>query len=199
MSAIRRQFMTKERLLLSIATNGYNVGFGAKKNFASHDIVVKLPSWIGFVTLAIGILQLGYASLANNKELSTILILISVASLYIGVFTSSIDKFQKEGDRLIQIFNKLRDLYYTVESSSKDDYSIEKAQMDELMCEYYSNNIAKQVFLSQWFAHFKFFYETQIDWVDKELDFKFFKDKIPNSLKSALIIILIIIVLMFIW
>lgn len=183
--------MTKKHLLNTIAINGYNVGFGAKKNFASHDIVVKLPSWIGFITLAIGILQLGYSSLGNNKELSATLILISVASMYIGFYNSSIDSFQKEGDRLIQIFNKLRDLYFTVEAETKSDYSAEKKEMDDLMAEYYSNNIAKQVYLSQWFAHFKFFYETQIDWVDKELHFKFFKDKIPNSLKSTILLIII--------
>lgn len=183
--------MTKEKLLKTIATNGYNVGFGAKKNFASHDIVVKLPSWVGFITLAIGILQLGYSNLGNNKELSAILILISVASLYIGFYNSSIESFQKEGDRLIIIFNKLRDLYYTVETTTKQNYSAEKTEMDNLMTEYYSHNIAKQVFLSQWFAHFKFFYETQIDWIDKELEFKFFKDKFPNSLKSTIILLIL--------
>jgi hypothetical protein len=180
--------MTREKLLHTIAKNAYNVGFGAKKNFASHDIVIKLPSWIGFITLAIGILQLGYSNLGNNKELSAALILISVASLYIGFYNSSIEKFQKEGDRLIQIFNKLRDLYYEVESETKSDFTLEKNKMDNLMSEFYSENVAKQVFLSQWFAHFKFFYETQIDWIDNELHFKFFKDKFPNSLKISFLI-----------
>ena len=36
--------MNKETLLKSFATNGYNLGLGAKKNFASYDIVIKLPS-----------------------------------------------------------------------------------------------------------------------------------------------------------
>lgn len=185
--------MNKKSLLHTIATNAYNVGFGAKKNFSSHDIVVKLPSWIGFITLAIGIIQLGYSSWGNNKELSTILILISVAGLYIGFYNSSIEKFQKEGDRLIKIFNKLRDLYYTVESQDKNDFEAEKQQMDDLMELYYSENIAKQVYLSQWFAHYKFFYETQIDWIDNELHFNFFKDKFPNSAKSTILVIIIFI------
>ena len=183
--------MKKDDLLRSIATYGYNVGFGAKKNFASHDIVVKLPSLIGFTTLAIGIIQLGYSSFSENKELSTALILISVISLYISVYNSDAEKFEKEGIRLTKIFNKLMDSYYIVKSSTKDDFAKEKLELDEIMKDFYSNTITKQVFLSQWFAHFKFFYEMQIEWINEQLNFKFFKDKLPNSLKIFFILILI--------
>lgn len=189
--------MTKDKLLKNIAMNSYNVGFGAKKNFASHDIVVKLPSWIGFSTLAIGILQLYYSVLGNNKELSVLLILISVASLYLSVFNSNIEKFEKEGIRETQIFNKLKNLYFTVKSESKNDFTEEITKMDEIMNEFYSETITKQVFMSQWYAHYKFFYEMQIDWIDDELKFSFFKDKIPNSLKHLLILILVITVIYF--
>ncbi len=189
--------MTKDKLLKNIAMNSYNVGFGAKKNFASHDIVVKLPSWIGFITLSIGILQLYYSVLGNNKELSVLLILISVASLYLSVFNSNIEKFEKEGIRETQIFNKLKNLYFKVKSETKNDFTDEINKMDEIMNEFYSETIAKQVFMSQWYAHYKFFYEMQIDWIDDELKFKFFKDKMPNSLKHLLILILIITVIYF--
>lgn len=184
--------MKKEELLKSIAINGYNVGFGAKKNFASHDIVLKLPSWIGFITLAIGILQLGYNNLGTNKELSALLIIISVAALYINIYNSSSDKFESEGVRLTKIFNQLRDLYYIVKVDTKSDFESEKKRMDEIMLKFYSNTISKQVFLSQWYAHFKFFYEMQIDWIDEQLKFRFFKDKLPNSLKSLLLVIVVI-------
>jgi hypothetical protein len=187
--------MTKEKLLESIAINSYNVGFGAKKNFASHDIIVKLPSWIGFITLSIGILQLYYSVLGNNKELSVILILISVASLYLSVFNSSIEKFDKEGIRETQIFNKLKNLYFTVKSETKTDFTEEINKMNEIMNDFYSETIAKQVFMSQWYAHYKFFYEMQIEWIDEELKFNFFKDKIPNSLKHLIILILLIILI----
>jgi hypothetical protein len=184
--------MTKEMILKSLATNGYNVGFGAKKNFASYDLVIKLPSWIGFITLALGIIQLGYPVIGNCKWLSTILILVSVAALYINVFNSTADNFEKEGIRLTQLFNRLRNLYLKVKGSDKNDFIEEVNEMNSIMNEFYSNVISKQVFMSQWFAHFKFFYEMQIDWVDEQLKFKFFKDKVPNSLKSAIIVLLII-------
>ncbi len=178
-------------VLQSLATSGYNVGFGAKKNFASYDLVTKLPSWIGFITLALGIIQLGYPVIGNCKWLSMILILVSVAALYINVFNSTANKFEVEGIRLTKIFNKLRSLYLKVKSSENDDFEQEIAEMDAIMDDYYSNVISKQVFLSQWFAHFKFFYEMQIDWVEEQLNFGFFKDKFPNSLKFILVLLFI--------
>lgn len=183
--------MTKETLLKSIAANGYNVGFGAKKNFASYDLVIKLPSWIGFITLGLGIIQLGYPVIGNCKWLSTILILVSVAALYINVFNSSADKFEGEGIRLTKIFNRLRNLYFKVKSSDKNDFTDEVDEMNLIMEEYYSNVISKQVFMSQWFAHFKFFYEMQIDWIDEQLNFKFIKDKVPNSFKIILFLLFV--------
>lgn len=183
--------MNKNNLLKEIATNGYNVGFGAKKNFASYDIIMKLPSWIGFITLALGIIQLGYPIIGNCKWLSTLLILVSVAALYVNVFNSTADNFEKEGIRLTNLFNRLRTLYLTVKESDKKDFSLESDELSKIMDEFYSNVISKQVFLSQWFAHFKFFYEMQIDWVDEQLKFKFFKDKIPNSLKILFILLIV--------
>lgn len=183
--------MTKEMVLKSLATNGYNVGFGAKKNFASYDLVIKLPSWIGFITLALGIVQLGYPVIGNCKWLSTILILASVAALYINVFNSTTDSFEKEGIRLTKLFNRLRNLYLKVKSSDKNDFTDEVNEMNGIMEEYYANVISKQVFMSQWFAHFKFFYEMQIDWVDEQLKFGFFKDKVPNSLKIILVLLFV--------
>jgi hypothetical protein len=185
--------MKKEEILKTLAVNGYNVGFGSKKNFASHDIVVKLPSWISIVTLSVGILQVAYENLSSNKELSITLIIIGVSSLYINFFSSSIDKFEKEGIRLTLIFNQLRDLYLAVKNESKEDFTVEKKAMDDIMKEFYSSTISKQVFMAHWYAHFKFFYEMQIGWIDEQLEFKFFKDKFPNSLKYAISFIIIII------
>jgi len=183
--------MTKEKLLKTIAEHGYNVGFGAKKNFASFDIVNKLPNWFGFIILAIGIIQLAYPSLAI-KEVSIILILTSIATLYVACYNSSVSEFEKEGIRSTMIFNQLRNLYYIVQSSSKSDYSDDVSKLEQIMADFYSATVTKQVFLSQWYAHFKFFYEMQIDWIDEQLKFKFFKDKFPNSLKSIILVILLI-------
>ncbi|MDD2815100.1 MAG: hypothetical protein PHP00_05095 [Thiotrichaceae bacterium] len=51
--------MTKEDLLIkSIADTGYNVGFGAKKHFATYDIVEKMPGFINFISIVFGIYAL---------------------------------------------------------------------------------------------------------------------------------------------
>lgn len=186
--------MTKDELLKKIASDAYNVGFGAKKNFASHDIVVKLPSWIGFITLSIGILQLVYQFLAESKELSAGLIIIGIAAIYLNIYNSNIESYRIEGDRLTRLFNRLTQLYHAVKGKTNTEpLDAEIAGLSSIMDDYYSQNIAKQVFLSQWYAHFKFFGEMQIDWVDEQLHFKLFKDKVPNSLKFFIVAILLLI------
>ena len=83
----------------------------------------------------------------------------------------------------------------SVETSENEKFKDEKKELESLLKSYYQNSISKQIFLSQWYAHFKFFYEFQIDWLDKELEFKFWKDKFPNSLKWLIYIILLIILI----
>jgi hypothetical protein len=190
--------MTKNNFLRTIATKGYDIGFGAKKNFASFDIINKLPSWTGFLSLLIGIIQIAYENISFNKELSILLILVGIAILYLDVFKNKAEEFEKEGVRLTQIFNKMRDLYLKVKSDSNFAYSNFEVEYQNLLNDFYSNTVSKQVFLAHWYAHFKFFYEMQIDWVDEQLKFKFFKDKIPNSLKTIFFLIIIILTILLI-
>jgi hypothetical protein len=183
--------MTQQKFLEIIAIQAYSVGFGAKKNFSSFDLVNKLPSWVGYISLAIGVIQLGYPEMLYQKSLSILLVLASSAILYVESFKSEVSKFDEEGKRLTQIFNKYREMYYNVKSDENYVYQNYKDAFDILNNDLYKNTIAKQVFMSQWFAHYKFFYEHQIKWVDEELHFTFFKDKIPSSLKFILLTIVL--------
>lgn len=185
--------MTKNDFLKTIATKGYDIGFGAKKNFASFDIICKLPSWTGFLSLSIGIIQIAYEDISFNKQLSILLILVGIAILYLDVFKSKADEFEKEGVRLMLIFNKMRDLYLKAKSDPNFVYSNFEVEYQNLLSDFYSHTISKQVFLSHWYAHFKFFYETQIEWIDEQLKFRFFRDKFPNTLKTIFFLIVIII------
>jgi hypothetical protein len=186
--------MNKEQFKKEIAKNAYNVGFGAKKHFASYDILTKIPNWISFIGLAIGIIQVAYDSFPNQKEISVLLIIVSIAGFYINFSNKEINKYKKAGEKLTQIYNKLRQLYLNVDSSENDKFKNEKKELDLLLKSYYKISITKQIFLSQWYAHFKFFYEFQIDWLDKELNFKFWKDKFPNSLKYLIFFIIFIVI-----
>ncbi|WP_232223960.1 hypothetical protein [Anoxybacteroides tepidamans] len=49
--------MDKDHLLRSLAENGYNVSFGAKKHFATYDIVEKIPGFLALISLLIGVWQ----------------------------------------------------------------------------------------------------------------------------------------------
>jgi hypothetical protein len=186
--------MTKLDLQKTIAEHAYNVGFGAKKHFSSYDLIVKLPYWISFITLAIGVFQLGYPDIPYNKEISIALIIISIASLFLNFFNSTVNDYNLAGIKLTQIFNELKKLYYEVKGASSSDLTREEKRMEDLLNDFYKHSITKQVFMSQWYAHFKFFYEMQIDWIDHELKFKFFRDKVPNSLKTFIVAIFLILV-----
>lgn len=187
--------MDKNNFLKTLAQKGYDIGFGAKKNFSSYDIINKLPSWVGFISLAIGIIQIAYENIAFNKELSILLIFVGIAIMYIDVFKDKADDYNNEGIRLTRVFNLTRDLYYLAKSDNNFDYQNYEVRYQNIMNDFYSNTISKQVFMSQWFAHYKFFYEMQVTWVEEELNLNFFKDKVPNSLKTTILIILIIILI----
>ncbi len=174
--------MTKDGLLKSIAEMGYNVGFGAKKHFATFDIVSKIPGWITFASLAVGILGLAFDQLAA-KIPSAFLAVVGVTGLYVTAYEAEKDNFERAGIRLTVMFNELRDLYRGVQGGA--DLSAAAATLKDIENRYYDVSISKQIFLSDWYAHYKFFWQMQIDWVDEQKRFSTVRDKIPLSLYVA--------------
>src|SRR5699024_557997 len=173
--------MKKELFLKQLAENGYNVIYGAKKHFSTYDTVVKVPSRIAFVTLTIGIWQIYKPSFLYNTEMSLLLIIASIIALSISQYNSEKEKYREIGNRLIKIHNELRNLYYQVKSSDKtyfNDESIESVRMNELLEEFYKISISKQIFLSDWIAHYKLFFQSQYEWIDEQKNFNW-KDKLP--------------------
>ena len=79
--------MDKTGLLKSIAETGYNVGFGAKKHFATYDIVEKVPGWIGFLSAAIGVYSLVFEQL-SGKTLAATLVVAGIVGLYVFFYDS---------------------------------------------------------------------------------------------------------------
>ena len=85
--------MDKQEALKLLATHGYNVGYGAKKHFATYDIVEKAPGAISFASIAFGILSLKYFDQVLESHVSVFLTLFGedfrVRSLnYDGKFNS---------------------------------------------------------------------------------------------------------------
>ncbi len=174
--------MDKAGLLRSIAETGYNVGFGAKKTFATYDIAEKGPGWIGFISLAIGVYAL-YVDALATKFPSATLIIAGIAALYISFYKSG--EYEKAGNEQIRLFNRLRELYREVDGNA--DIAASQFKLVQIESEFYSVTISKQIFLSDWYAHYKFFAQTQIGWMDEQLNFKIWKDMIPLSAKVVLL------------
>ncbi len=170
--------MTKDELLKSIAETGYNVGFGAKKHFATYDIVEKMPGLISFFSMTFGIYALAFDSL-STKFLSASFIVFGVIGLYISLYDHKKSEYEEVGIKLTQLYNKISRLYRRTKSANADDIEGLEQQLSQHQDEYYGSCQSKQIMFSDWYAHYKFFWQHQIDWIDEQKNFRFIRDKIP--------------------
>ncbi|WP_316153076.1 SLATT domain-containing protein [Cupriavidus sp. BIC8F] len=182
--------MQKDNLLKNIATTGYNVGFGAKKHFATYDIVEKTPGWIGFISTAFGVYALVFDSL-STKFLSATFVVFGIVALYITFYDSKKTAYENAGIELTKQFNGLRDLYRTVQTTTNPDLSAYVQQLSAIEQTYYGISLSKQITFSDWYAHYKFFWQHQIDWIDEQKNFRFWRDKVPLSFTATLIVALV--------
>lgn len=182
--------MTKGDLLKLIADAAYNVGFGAKKHLATFDIVEKAPGWIGFFSMAIGVLAL-FVKFCSSKEMSAALIILGVAGLYASFYNETKSLYAEKGAELTQLFNDLKALYFRVKGMPDGDFTSEEEALAEIQGKYNSNCIPKQIFMSDWYAHYKFFWQHQIDWINEQKQFKFWRDKVPLSFVVFVVLVLL--------
>ncbi len=182
--------MNKQDLLKFIAQKAYDVGFGAKKHFATYDMVTKLPSFIGFISLCGGILAL-FVDELSTKSVSAAFTILGIVSLYISFYNEKIQQYNTTGIQLTQLFNRLRILYFRVQSSNTSSFAQEELELQNIENEYYSISNSAQIMFSNWYAHYKFFWEMQIDWINSELKLRFWRDKIPLSMIIAVILIIV--------
>ena len=86
----------------------------------------------------------------------------------------------------------IRDRYYSVQNKSyNDDLSLLIGEYRQLESQYYSVSLSKQILFSDWYAHYKFFWQHQIEWVNEQKNFKFFRDKVPLSFYMFLVVVII--------
>lgn len=179
--------MDKNGLLKCIAETGYNVGFGAKKHFATYDMIEKVPGIIGFVSFAVGIFGLVFDPL-STKLPSAVLTVAGIGALYINFYNHVKADYERVGKDLTQKFNELRDLYRSVQAGA--DIGLSWASLKAIESSYYSVAISNQILFSDWYAHYKFFAQQQIDWVDEQKKFTW-RDKFPLSLLLTLALVVI--------
>ena len=182
--------MKKDQLLASIAETAYNVGFGGRKHWATYDIVDKVPGLIGFLSTAFGIFALIYDKL-SEKHLSAAFIVFGLIALYINFYESKKSQYAESANKLTKLFNTLRDLYRGVQSHPTDDVDTFVDQLHAIEKDYYDICISKQILFSDWYAHYKFFWQYQIDWLDEQKKFKLFRDKLPLSFMFWIVVLLV--------
>lgn len=183
--------MKRDDLLKCIADTGYNVGFGAKKHFATYDLVEKSPGWISFISIAFGIYSLAFKELSTSF-LSASFTVLGVVGLYVSMYDAKKSDYEKAGVELTKIYNQLRALYYSVQSKSdSDDLTNLISGYQQLESQYYSVGLSKQILFSDWYAHYKFFWQHQIEWVDEQKNFSFFRDKVPLSFYMFLVVLIV--------
>ena len=71
---------------------------------------------------------------------------------------------------------------------------IEIKAVNIMMDEFTESSISKQILFSDWYAHYKFFGQSQTNWIEEELELSFFKDKLPASFYLFLFVIIIAII-----
>ncbi|SFS83904.1 SLATT domain-containing protein [Paenibacillus sp. BC26] len=190
--------MTKDFLMRSLAENGYNVSFGARKHFATYDIVEKIPGFIALISLLIGVWQVYLPKYQYSTEVSLGLIFLSIIALSITLYNSEKDKYKDVGSQLVNLHNRLKNLYYNVQGSNGTDFTSEEAEMEQIMNSYYSLSISKQILMSDWYAHYKFFFQVQHEWINEQKSFTW-RDKIPLSFRFAIILVVILLIVCVVW
>jgi len=166
-----------------------------KKNFATYDLIAKAPGLISFFSFAIGIYALICESL-NTKTVSATLLILGVIGLYISFYESKKETYFQIGNKLTDLFNDLKRLSGSVKAVSTPTKE-QLNSLEEIEKKYTQVSSAHQIMFSNWYAHYKFFWEQQIEWIDEQKKFRFWRDKIPLSLTLAVVSIAVIVALCF--
>ena len=93
------------------------------------------------------------------------------------------------------MFNELKSLYHLVKAKSDDtNFDEDISKMKEIEDKFYLITIPKQILFSDWYAHYKFFWQwaTHIKWLESELKLTFWENKIPLSFLVFIGVVLLI-------
>jgi hypothetical protein len=171
--------MDKSSALKTIAETAYNVGYGAKVNFATLDIVDKIPGLLNFIGLLVGVYALIVRDLTADP-IGAAMVMLGIIGLYISMYQSDRDAYDKAGRDLTAIFYELKKLYFEAKSRpDTDNFDDIMATHGNLLATSISSTSSKQILFSDWYAHYKFFWQQQIEWIDEQKNFSLLRDKLP--------------------
>ncbi len=182
--------------LIKIAQKGYNVAYGANINFATYDIVKRIPGYVSFLSITVGVLGLVYPTFAE-KFVSVFILILGIASVYIERFTPNIDSYSNRGIANTDQLNKLKNLYFEVKGMPDSaDFSTIEVRYTLIENEFNASSQPNQIVFANWLAHYKMFCEKDMSWMDEQLHFHWWKDKIPMT---AHVMIYILLLLLFVY
>ncbi|WP_350627686.1 SLATT domain-containing protein [Pseudoalteromonas sp. CAL260-MNA-CIBAN-0059] len=176
-----------------IAETAYNVGYSAKLHFASYEIIERLPGLISFFSMAFGIYALAFSNL-STKFMSCTLLVLGLIGLYVSLKNSDKEAYEEKGIALTGLFNELKHLMSDAKSQTSNITSIAN-KLNDIEGRYNNSCASSHIMFATWFAHYKFFWEQQIAWIDDQRKFSFFRDKIPLTFWVSLIVVAIIFLL----
>lgn len=182
--------MKKNDLLKNIADTAYNIGFGAKKHFATYDMVTKLPGLIAFFSTALGIYALVFDEL-STKFISASVLVFGVIGMYVFLNDEKKEQYNTTGIELTRLFNESKRLYCRAKAGDQSDVATLTEELATIEQSYYKVGISKQLLFSDWYAHYKFFWQHQIDWIDEHKNFSLFRDKLPLSFMFFVVVVLL--------
>ena len=146
------------------------------------------------IIVAFGILALGFPAL-DNRVLAAFLLIVSYAVFYFNSYQDGRLEYARVGSRLTTLFTILRSVYYEIQSRGEaDNLDDLQTRYRELLDESQRIGISKQIFLSDWYAHYKFFWQAERSWLQEKRPFTFWRDKIPLSATVTGIVLLVALV-----
>jgi hypothetical protein len=185
--------MDNNNLKKHIAETGYNVGYTAKLHFASFEMIDKLPGTISFISLVFGVYALAFAELSTKFTSSTLLV-FGIVGIYISLKNNNKQSFEDKGNALTDLFNELKHLMLEAKQQPNDTDSISE-KLKDIEKRYNKNCSSHHIMFATWFAHYKFFWEQQIGWIDEYRPFSFWRDKVPLTLWISSFALLIAVLL----
>ncbi|WP_299977096.1 SLATT domain-containing protein [uncultured Pseudoteredinibacter sp.] len=182
--------MDNTNLKKHIAETAYNVGYSAKLHFSTFEIIEKLPGIISFISMAFGIYALAFSQL-STKFMSCTLLILGLTGLYITMRNGNKSDYESKGIQLTNLFNELKHLMSEAEAPSGNDEDI-KDKLKDIESRYSNSCASDHIMFATWFAHYKFFWEQQTNWIQVYRPFKFFRDQVPLTLWATICVALVI-------
>lgn len=169
----------RDSLKKQSAQLGYSVGFGARRHFATFEIVDKVPTYFGVITFAFGIIFLKYPNSQLSDLIAVLTSIVGGAIVYLNFYANDKDKYTEVGKKLIKLYNQTYSIYEKAKTCNEEEFATLESELRMINDELQNVAIHKQVFFSNELAHFKLFGESQSDWFADELKLTFLNDKIP--------------------